>query len=221
MQVQPYFPEQESVLDNVANAPYDERLVFVRRVLLGLCFSLGVIRLFAGVRFPISQVQALYLLLLGSLILSATRRLTGGGRWDQITSVIFGIPWLALAGYWLGSLKWLPSEFVFIAAFLLIAYGLLCGRDYSFVAQFFLSFLGLVLVGLGGVGLGKWNWGEFGVGCIVGGVVQCYIVYDLAALLNRRRRGEEIAAVVDFYRDFLNILTYSLRVVQHWRNFKI
>ncbi len=221
MQVQPYFPEQESVLDNVANAPYDERLVFVRRVLLGLFLSFGVIRLFAGVGFPISQVQALYLLLLGSLVLSATRRMTGGGKWDQLTSVVFGIPWLAITGYWLGTLKGLPLEIIFIAAFLPILYGLVCGRDYSFVAQFFLSFFALVLVGLGGVGVGAWSWSEFGVGCSLGGVVQCYIVYDLAALLNRRRRGEEIAAVVDFYRDFLNILTYSLRVVQHWRNFKI
>ncbi|HCD99673.1 MAG TPA: hypothetical protein DER07_01365, partial [Armatimonadetes bacterium] len=48
-----------------------------------------------------------------------------------------------------------------------------------------------------------------------------FLVYDLAAVLTRRLPKEEWGAVVDLYRDALNFLTYSVRVVRHWRKHRI
>jgi FtsH-binding integral membrane protein len=48
-----------------------------------------------------------------------------------------------------------------------------------------------------------------------------YWVYDLASLLARRRRGEELAAVVDLYRDVLNIFGYVARCIGHWKKHRI
>jgi hypothetical protein len=48
-----------------------------------------------------------------------------------------------------------------------------------------------------------------------------YLVYDMASLLARRRRGEELAAVVDLYRDVFNFFGYAVRMVKHWRKHRI
>ena len=48
-----------------------------------------------------------------------------------------------------------------------------------------------------------------------------FYVYDLASLLARRRIGEEWAAVVDLYRDVLNVFGWIVRVFAHWRKHKI
>jgi hypothetical protein len=46
-------------------------------------------------------------------------------------------------------------------------------------------------------------------------------VYDLAALMSRRRQHETWAAVADLFRDVLNVFGYSYRVVRHWRRHRI
>ena len=48
-----------------------------------------------------------------------------------------------------------------------------------------------------------------------------YWVYDLASLLARRRQGEELAAVVDLYRDVFNFFGYAVRMIKHWQKHKI
>jgi hypothetical protein len=57
-------------------------------------------------------------------------------------------------------------------------------------------------------------WGAAGLGYVL------FFVYDLAALLSRRRLREVPAAVADLYRDLLNFITYSVRIVLHWRRFR-
>jgi hypothetical protein len=46
-------------------------------------------------------------------------------------------------------------------------------------------------------------------------------VYDNASLLARRRLGEELGAVVDLYRDVLNVFGWVVRVLAHWRKHRI
>ena len=48
-----------------------------------------------------------------------------------------------------------------------------------------------------------------------------YVVYDLSALLTRRRLGEEMGANADLFRDILNFTTYWARVRSHWRRHPI
>lgn len=100
-------------------------------------------------------------------------------------------------------------------------YTIACGRDFSFIGLWMLS---AVLI-VGTVSVVAWlthpgllssvNAATFALAYL------SYYVYDLAALLTRRRRGEEIGAVVDLYRDVLNFTTYTGRIVQHWRKFRI
>ena len=48
-----------------------------------------------------------------------------------------------------------------------------------------------------------------------------YYIYDLAALLQRRKGQDPWLAVMDLYRDILNFVSYTFRVIHHWRNFRI
>ncbi|HRJ27232.1 MAG TPA: hypothetical protein PLO61_06965 [Fimbriimonadaceae bacterium] len=223
MQVQPYFPEQEVIEGNVAEAAYDVRIAFLRKVWLGwlgLCFAVGVG--VVSVRSPFGDATNFWLMLVLSLALSASRRLWRGTRWDTLTSAVLGALWIPLAAFCIAILRRLdwPVEILAWAAVLPALYGLLCGRDYSFVAQFVMSFSALLVVTLTHFGLGHFDLRTTVLISFWGGVLQFYLVYNLAALLNRRRTDEVLSSVVDFMRDYLNFLTYSLRVIHHWRKFR-
>lgn len=100
-------------------------------------------------------------------------------------------------------------------------YAQFCGRDFSFVGQYFLALV-VSSVGLAvlAVSLGM---PPASAALLLGinAVYLSYIVYDLASLLARRRLGEEAAAVVDLYRDVFNIFGYTVRVARHWKRHKI
>jgi FtsH-binding integral membrane protein len=87
--------------------------------------------------------------------------------------------------------------------------------------MWFLAILGSCLL----VVLFGWLIGETGrritEACLINVVYLSYLVYDLAALLTRRRLGEEVGAVLDLYRDVLNMFSYPIRVWKHWRTHKI
>ena len=48
-----------------------------------------------------------------------------------------------------------------------------------------------------------------------------YMVYDLAALMSRRKTTEAWASVVDLYRDVFNFMGYFPRVLIHWNRHRI
>ena len=115
----------------------------------------------------------------------------------------------------------LPVWAALVGAACSALYAVLCGRDFSFVGQFVLAWI---------VSSGFVAWIATMEHLVPGNAAQAlawntafllYLVYDTASLLSRRRRGEALAAVVDLFRDVLNVLGWTLRVVQHWRQHRI
>jgi FtsH-binding integral membrane protein len=103
----------------------------------------------------------------------------------------------------------------------LAIYSLACGRDYSFIGGLLLSLIASIVVIAGvGVSSGATVPRElFAQGS--NAVLTIYLSYDMASLLSRRRRGEEVAAVTDIYRDVFNFFGYVVRVIKHWQRHRI
>jgi len=100
-------------------------------------------------------------------------------------------------------------------------YTFVCGRDFSFVGQFVLSLI-VSSVALSLLSLALNHKGIYAAEALGwNAIFLSYFVYDGASLLSRRRVGEEIAAVVDLYRDVINFFGYVPRVVHHWHKHRI
>ena len=220
MNVPPYFPEPIEVNDNLADSHHTVRLGFVRRVclfhLFSLCCIVGVSR-FPWPVLPSVVIIGLFMfVLLGlSLVRIAVRLRPSEQRLSLLLS-----PALVVAGALvvrectaIGWATWIPLV-VSISAWL---YSLISGRDFSFMGLFLIStFICLVVI--------AWvrqqsGWSMAATLNTIGFsiVFVFYFVYDLSMLLRRRRPGEEPAAVIDLYRDVLNLSTYSIRVYRHWK----
>lgn len=224
MNVPPYVPLPTEIPGNVTAERYVVRLAFIRRVallhFLSACAVAALSRMFSG--FPGLSVCALALcvLLAGS---SLIRTFAHGAPWEPWASAAT-LPFImaALAGVISGLLDtgwpiWSPGLGLASA----IIYTLACGRDLSFVGMFFLS----VLVSSAAIAMlaaGRAiSWHDVPTALSTNILVMLYYVYDLGALLSRRRLSEEAGAVVDLYRDVLNIFGYAIRSVRHWRQHKI
>ncbi len=224
MYVQPYFPEQIEIQGNIAAEAYDVRLRFVRlSVGMHLLSAALVAAAAVWVSAPIGPTWSCWVFLGLLAAMSASRLILHRGRADIVATGILLPPTLLPLSWalrWAFDLGWPSWSLIFpiIGSGLYTAF---CGRDFSFVGQWMVS--GFVsLVGIGAVawfirpgGIVFLNASTFALAYLT------YYVYDLAALLTRRRRGEEFGAVVDLYRDVLNFTTYTARVVQHWRKFRI
>jgi FtsH-binding integral membrane protein len=93
--------------------------------------------------------------------------------------------------------------------------------DFSFVGQFVLSLIAsTVILAVAALALGI-EPAKAGFLLGANAIYLFYLVYDSASLLARRRLGEEIAAVVDLYRDVFNVFGYLVRVARHWRKHRI
>ncbi len=223
MQIQPYFPEPVVVSRNVAAERYMVTLGFIRRVMLGHFVSVACVAAAAMRLEPLFDLGTNVTVFFACLFaLTVARRVLCGGLADNLASFLLLLPtvWSLAAivrtAYDAGHPVWIVG-LCYVAASL---YGAFCGRDFSFVGQFVITtFTTLAIIGATGLGgLASWPeaafWGCAGLGFVL------YYVYDLAALLSRRRLGEETAATADLYRDLLNFITYSVRIVLHWRRFR-
>ncbi len=223
MHIQPYFPEPEVVSRNAASERYIVTLSFIRAVMAGhfvsaLCTA-GVALLIED--FPSLQVAAS--VFVASLVaLTLVRRLLDHAPWDNALSLLLMAPtvWslgsIARIGLDAGLPLWIPATAYAVAC----TYGAVCGRDFSFVGQFMVTLISMTVV-LTTVTIARIvTLADAALWGVASMVYVFFFVYDLAALLSRRRLGEEPAAVADLYRDLLNFLTYSVRVVLHWRRFR-
>jgi FtsH-binding integral membrane protein len=224
MYVPNYIPEPIEVPGNVTTEPYGKRLIFIRRVVLFHVASVALLVCLACVPAPsVGILPSLELLTLVLVILDLVRIKTRGRPAEPRTSVLlfpgvlvlFAVlaRELTLAGYPVWALAFGP-----ICGLL---YSLLCGRDFSFVGCYLLSLIASTLcIASIGISFGL-SRGVCTIALIGNAAYLFYWVYDLAALLARRRMGEELAAVVDLYRDVLNIFGYIPRVLAHWRKHRI
>ncbi len=224
MFVPSYAPPPIEIADNVADAAYGVRLGFIRRVLhlflLATAFSFGVSFIpiaTMSIGFPASVAFGILILL------NVVRNVAKGRRMEVVVSTGLLIPMLIALGF---ALKMLHASgwpcWPLLASFVFVwLYGVFCGRDLSFMGMFVLPLTASSLLWIAADILnlaGNWSWW---LGALVNAIVLLYLVYDLAALLTRRRLGEEPGAVCDLFRDSLNFTTYWLQVYWHWRKYPL
>ena len=221
MYVPPFAPQPIEIPKNVAQEPYLVRLGFIRRVAALHFLSILIVAAMTLLpQPPVNTGAAGLVVLLILVLLSLVRGVAKGRDADQkLSSLILPLLFLALA-VWLRALYeegwaiWALGVGVACAA----AYIAVCGKDLSFVGMFVLALLAssIVIAAMG------WRLGIGGLHLSAALSLNAgflfYYVYDLAALLTRRRVREEVGAVADLYRDILNGLTYPLRVIHHWRD---
>lgn len=224
MNVPPFIPPQIEVTGNVAEAPYQVRTVFVKRV---VCLHTAFVALILSISllpWPTTNLEAGALLTLAALlVLSLVRGVAKGWRHEQALSSIClpalagGLALMTRSGVSAGIPFWVFG----VVPLTMLAYVLLCGRDLSFVGMFTVGCL--IIVATFGIafGIGELQGANAGEIAVVLIGFTLYFVYDLAALQTRRRLGEEVGAVLDLFRDLLNFTTYPIRVVNHWRRHRI
>lgn len=224
MYVPNYVPEPLEVPANVTLDLYPVRLAFIRRVTLLHAASLCLVAGLAWVPVPISSpLFAFGLLGAMFLLLDFVRVRRRGTAQEAHLSVALAAPTLALVAIAARTalLNGVPVWAVLVGPAFALAYTLLCGRDYSFVGCGLLSLIGSsVLLAALALQSGMTHAASaWALGLNTAYLV--YFVYDLASLMSRRRRGEEMAAVVDLYRDVFNVFGYVPRVIRHWREHRI
>lgn len=230
MNVPPYMPEPIEIPGNVSEEHRSVCLAFVRRT--ALLYSVSVALIVASAwflrepkyegQFPFIYVSiGVFIAIL--LLLSLIRGVEKGRPLDLKLSAIC-LPFLVVSVGHMARAMWdegWPIWVVPIGIAYCLAYTYLSGRDHSFVGEYCIV-LGVSSITIGFVApnVNPDNPNTW-LAILANAVFLFYYVYDSAALLTRRRKGEELAAVADLYRDLLNCLTYSVRVYLHWKKHNI
>ncbi len=226
MNIPPYFPEPIEIPGNASESRYAVRLGFIRRVLALHFATVGalVALVFESAKIPLNPAQGLVGALAGLGALSVVRQLAlTRSKLDAFLSWLILPLFLVCLGRTLawGEESGVMLEVVGAGLAAWFGYAVLCGRDFSFIGQF-----GVALIAT----IGFAGWTVVQVGCsvssaalalLVAVAVLFYLTYDLAMITKRRRPDEVWAAVCDLYRDLLNGITYSGRVLQHWRKYPL
>ena len=224
MYVQPYFPELQPTPGNVAAESYDCRLRFVRRTSWAFFFvSLVPIGLAALGPVIGSWATHAWISVICLGVLTAFR------RWFEYNAVATAyeaatfLVLLVSLGLLLRCVSPTGDAAVALGFPLAFAtlYTAMCGRDHSFLGEFGLAGAGTVAAIFAIDYLAPRSASDAGLTIACAITFLFYYVYDLASLQQRRRPNEWWKAAIDLYRDCLNFLTYGVRVIHHWRNFKI
>ena len=224
MTVPPFVPQPIEIPGNVTTKPYLVIVGFVRRVSLAHFASVLAVATFALYGRPVGSILALsgvtFCFLAG---LNLLRTFAGGWRGEHLISLAAFPLFLACLGLTMriffdrGWPVWAPGLGLLMA----LAYTLSCGRDLSYVGMFAISGVVSTAAILVFAVLHRLPGQEIAAACLLNAGFLFYHVYDLASLLSRRRLGEELGAVIDLYRDVLNIFGYVPRVARHWREHRI
>jgi FtsH-binding integral membrane protein len=224
MNVPNFVPDAIEVSRNVNTMRHGLRLLFVRRVQLLFWFSLVVAASLAKASdMPFTGSEALIAWLVLLAVLSYCRTRYRGRSFDETLSK-GSVPLVLVSTAYLGSTLYsmgLPIQAALVGVTCAVVYAFAAGRDFSFVGQFALSWvISSVILALVAT-LQQLSAETTRSALILNSIVLLYVVYDSSALLARRRMGEEIAAVIDLYRDIFNIFGYALRCLRHWRKHRI
>ena len=219
-----YVPEPEQIPGNVTTLAYSERLRYIRQVLKCFIGSVGFI-VGIGLLIPkqIGMVPATVGLLIALFLVSGIRSFLRGTELEPKLTA-YSLP-IVIIGFAIATRAWtaahLPAWSILAGIACFGIYAWVCGRDFSFVGGYTLSlivssvFIALVMVEEGMTSQRSAQaliWNASGL---------TYLVYDLAALLSRRKPAEALPAVVDLYRDVFNFMGYFPRVLIHWNRHRI
>ena len=224
MYVPNYVPEPEQIPGNVTKEPYSLRLKFIRQVLSRFIGSVGIV-VGIGLFLPknIEVIPVTVALLVVLFVVSGIRTfLRGTDLEPKLTNI--SLP-LVIIIFALATRSWTAVHFPAWSILSGIAcfgiYAAVCGKDFSFVGGYTLAlivssvFIACVMVEEG------MSSQRSGQALIWNAVGLFYLVYDLAALLSRRKPKESWASVVDLYRDIFNFVGYFPRVMIHWNRHRI
>lgn len=226
MNIPPYFPEPIEIPGNASESRYTVRLGFIRRVLALHFLTVGAVVsvVLESDQIPLNPAQALVGTLLGLGAMSVIRQLAiNRSKLDAILSWLILPPFLICLGRMLawGGESGAMLEVPLAGLIGWFSYAVLCGRDFSFIGQFGVSLIAAL-------GFAGWNVMQVGqplstttFAFLGTGAMVFYLTYDLAMVTKRRRPDEVWPAVCDLYRDLLNGITYSGRVLQHWRKYPL
>jgi FtsH-binding integral membrane protein len=226
MYIPNYIPEPDAIPRNVTREKYHLRLIFIRQVLSRFLLTIVFVTTIAEFAAEIHPSKTPYLIggFFTFLVLASLERTFLRSN-PQEARVAELLPWLLVLAY--GALfatahqANLPVWSALVGLGCFFGYANLCGRDFSFVGGFVLSLIASSVIiatiavfegnppGRSALALG-WN-----------AAILLYVVYDLAALMSRRKVDEQWAAVADLYRDPLNFIGYAIRLVKHWRRHRI
>lgn len=199
------------------------RLGFVKRVSGLHFFSLILVGLIAYGSYAPDRDASIWVLIVTLVVLAVLRVALRKGRQEARVSALC-LPFVLVAvGFVLNHVQragW-PVWTIIIGPGCALIYSLLCGRDFSFVGQYLLSLIASSTMIAAIVVMAPEGLPNARFALIANGIYLSYFVYDLASLLARRRLREEFAAVIDLYRDVLNIFGYIVRCIGHWRKHRI
>ena len=222
MYVPNYIPEPLEVPGNITEEQYLVRLVFIRRVAMLHVGSLGLIGLLTQLSFPQMGIWYALTALAACLTGLDLLRIALRGKAAEAKISTLCLPTVLVLVAWgireISQSGW-PVFQPVIGVACVAVYTIVAGRDFSFVGCCLLS----LIASSAGVAALAASFDRphaaFALGTNACYVI--YLVYDMASLLARRRRGEELAAVVDLYRDVFNFFGYAVRMVKHWRKHRI
>jgi hypothetical protein len=224
MYVPNYVPEPLEVPDNVTQQPYKFRLQYIRRVSLLHFASLllvGLIGYSGATMLPlyVAAISVGVLILLLALLRIAIR----GSRSEAIVSTALLPVLLTLLGMVVSGVqaRGYPMWVMILGPGFALIYTVLCGRDFSFVGQYLLALIASSVAIAWIATYAPFTRSGAIFALTANAAYLSYYVYDLASLLARRRQGEELGAVVDLYRDVVNVFGYVVRIMNHWRRHKI
>jgi hypothetical protein len=223
MQLQPFFPEPMSVPGNITLERHRTIVDFARRVIGIGAAAVVVIAVLAWVMPPLMTLERAGLLFLGILlVLTLVRRLIDGGLADNLLSGLLLAALLPVSAQLTQRLLEhnIPIWVLGVCALQAALYSAACGRDFSFFGLFAIPWLVQVAMFPSLAAAGAIAWSSVLPALGIGALGLFFITYDLAMILRRRRRGEEIAAGADLFRDQLNFITYTFRILAHWRRFR-
>lgn len=224
----PLLPEPITVPNNVADGDYDTRVRFVRTVGIGHLLSLAILAIAVGLfmhptgRLYVAEVGAQVIGVFSAvclILLAAVRH--SKPLWQLLVFLAFLLSFSA----WMGTavLRLHESYPAFTESLgigiatawvAVLLYNVLCGRDYSFVGEFTISFLAVcVAVWLYGKGV-RLDFSETLAVLSLCALALGYWTYDLAMILGRRTSSERLAAILDLYRDVLNFLGFPVRILR-------
>jgi hypothetical protein len=226
LSVPPVFPEPATVSGNVADTSRTVQVQFLRATWLMIFLCVAYIFSWAMLyNPPVIKGTLTYFSAMGASVVLSLLRLAPGK--SSIKLILSGLVFV-LAGPIYGSLllqleiDGMPIGLMLLSATLVAyLYAQLLGRDYSFLGQFLISFgAGLVCLFFIESANGDWGWHLWGPVAIW--LVICfYLSYNLACVMRRRRPEDWIESAIDMFRDPLNLLTYPVRVIQHWRRYPV
>ncbi len=199
------------------------RLGFIKRVAAFHLASLIVVGGVAYSPFSLPRDQSWWPMAVLLLTLAVLRVALRRGPREATISTYLLIPLLVCVGLALSPVQTagFPLWSLVLGPGFALIYALICGRDFSFMGQYLLSLIAstTIIAALwvsapDTLANARWS-------LAANTVFLTFIVYDSASLLARRRLGEELAAVVDLYRDVLNFSGYLVRCIKHWRKHRI